>query len=227
VRVASYNIRKAVGLDWRRDPERIVDVLAEIDADIVVLQEADKRIGGRQGVLPLEQVERDLGLMLCETSVRTLSHGWHGNAIFARRALADHTTKRIDVPSIEPRGAVAAHFHQPNLEVLGVHLGLTAGTRQLQMATLNDVLKTTTHPVLIAGDFNEWNRKLLQFPNAASIVIPGLSFHAARPVSALDLFVMNNGLRAISSRVHYSDLARRASDHLPVVVELEITGDNQ
>jgi len=226
VRVASYNIRKAVGLDWRRDPERIVDVLAEIDADVVVLQEADKRIGGRQGVLPLEQVERDLGMILCETSVRPLSHGWHGNAIFAKRALSDYTTDRIDVPSIEPRGAVAAHFHKPNVEVLGVHLGLTAGTRQLQMATLNDVLKTRKHPVLIAGDFNEWNRKLLQFPNAASIVFPGLSFHAARPVSALDLFVMTKGLRAISSRVHFSELARRASDHLPIVIDLEITGDN-
>ena len=54
MRIASYNIRKAVGLDWRRDPDRIVDVLAEIDADVVVLQEADRRIGARAGVLPLD-----------------------------------------------------------------------------------------------------------------------------------------------------------------------------
>ncbi|MEL7014297.1 MAG: endonuclease/exonuclease/phosphatase family protein, partial [Pseudomonadota bacterium] len=49
MRVTSYNIRKAVGLDWRRDAGRIVDVLGEIDADVVVLQEADKRLGARAG----------------------------------------------------------------------------------------------------------------------------------------------------------------------------------
>ena len=56
MRIASYNIRKAVGLDWRRNPGRIVDVLAEIDADVVVLQEADKRVGARAGVLPVRFV---------------------------------------------------------------------------------------------------------------------------------------------------------------------------
>lgn len=53
IRVASYNIRKAVGLDWRRDTHRIADVLAEVDADVIALQEADKRLGARAGVLPL------------------------------------------------------------------------------------------------------------------------------------------------------------------------------
>ena len=221
MRVASYNIRKAVGLDWRRDSERIVDVLGEIDADVVVLQEADKRIGGRQGVLPLERLEHELGLELCDLATRALSHGWHGNAIFAKQSLAEQTTERIDVPSVEPRGAVAVHFHEPNIEVVGVHLGLTAGMRRRQMATLNDVLEKRSHPVLIAGDFNEWNKKLLRFPSAETIVMPGLSFHAARPISALDLFVLSKGLRATSSRVHTSQLARRASDHLPIVIELE------
>jgi endonuclease/exonuclease/phosphatase family metal-dependent hydrolase len=47
VTVASYNMRKAIGLDRRRDPHRVLDVLHEIDADVVALQEADKRFGGR------------------------------------------------------------------------------------------------------------------------------------------------------------------------------------
>ena len=226
MRVTSYNIRKAVGLDWRRDPDRIIDVLAEIDADVVVLQEADKRIGGRQGVLSLHRLESELGLLLCEVATRPLSHGWHGNAMFAKLALSDQSTARIEVPSIEPRGAISVHFHKPNIEVIGVHLGLTSGVRQRQMRALNDVLADRQHAVLIAGDFNEWNRKLIEFPDAQSIVVPGLSFHAARPVSALDLFVLTKGLRVAASRVHSSQLARRASDHLPVVVDLNITGES-
>lgn len=55
-RIASYNIRRAIGLDWRRDGARIVHGLAEIGADIVVLQEADKRLGARPGVLPMEML---------------------------------------------------------------------------------------------------------------------------------------------------------------------------
>ncbi len=46
-RVATYNIRKAIGTDRRRSPERILDVLAELDADVVALQEADRRFGPR------------------------------------------------------------------------------------------------------------------------------------------------------------------------------------
>ena len=47
ITVASYNVRKAIGTDRRRNPQRVLDVLHEIDADVVALQEADKRFGGR------------------------------------------------------------------------------------------------------------------------------------------------------------------------------------
>src|SRR5947199_395131 len=55
--VASYNMRKAIGLDRRRDPQRILDVLHQIDADVVALQEADKRFGGRGSAVPHELID--------------------------------------------------------------------------------------------------------------------------------------------------------------------------
>ena len=58
ITVASYNMRKAIGADRRRRPESILDVLAEVDADIVALQEADRRFGSRQSALPLEMLAR-------------------------------------------------------------------------------------------------------------------------------------------------------------------------
>jgi endonuclease/exonuclease/phosphatase family metal-dependent hydrolase len=225
VRVASYNIRKAVGLDWRRDPERIVEVLAEIGADAVVLQEADRRVGAREGVLPLDLLETDLGLVPCDVSMRPLSHGWHGNAIFVKSHLADHAAQRIDLPWVEPRGAVSALLHGPGLEIVGVHLGLTPGMRRRQMLALDAVLGARAHPVLLAGDFNEWNGKRLVFNSASTVVMPGPSFHAARPTASLDGFVLGEGLRARSSHVHHSVQASRASDHLPVVIDLDLVGD--
>ncbi|WP_375248357.1 endonuclease/exonuclease/phosphatase family protein, partial [Sphingomonas sp.] len=51
LKVASYNMRKAIGTDRRRNPERVLQVLREVDADIVALQEADRRFGARAAVL--------------------------------------------------------------------------------------------------------------------------------------------------------------------------------
>lgn len=223
MRVASYNIRKAVGLDWRRDPDRIVDVLGEIDADVVVLQEADKRMGSRAGVLPLDRLETELGLTPSDVSVRPLSHGWHGNAIFLKPHLLNHVSRRIDLPSTEPRGAVSVRLSDPQLEIIGVHLGLTPGMRRKQMGALENTLHSQGNPVLLAGDFNEWNAGRVTLVAPAVVVSPGPSFHAARPTSMLDRFVLSPGLRAVSSHVHQSALSRRASDHLPVVVDLAFT----
>ncbi|MCV3270706.1 endonuclease/exonuclease/phosphatase family protein [Roseobacter sinensis] len=221
MRIASYNIRKAVGLDWRRDPERIADVLAEIDADVVVLQEADKRTGTREGVLPLDRLEGELGYVLADVSARPLSHGWHGNAILMRERFAVRETSRIDIPSLEPRGAVAVRVGPPDLEVVGVHLGLTRAIRRKQMTALQAYLDRCDHPVIIAGDFNEWNGDKMEFNAGTQVVSPGPSFHAARPVTALDRFVLAGALEPVAAHVHRSDLARRASDHLPIVVDVQ------
>lgn len=223
MRVASYNIRKAVGLDWRRDPHRIVDVLAEIDADVVVLQEADKRIGGRNGVLPLDRLETELGLTCADVSIRPLSHGWHGNAILVKTRFTDHTARCIDLPSIEPRGAVSVRLHDPQIEIIGVHLGLTTGMRHKQILALQHEMHRQDHPVLLAGDFNEWNAKRIAFKEPASVVSPGPSFHSARAKISLDRFVLSSGLHMVSSHVHHSALSRRSSDHLPIVIDLKLT----
>src|SRR4051794_4950779 len=57
ITVASYNMRKAIGTDRRRNPQRVLDVLHEIDADVVALQEADKRFGGRASAVPHELID--------------------------------------------------------------------------------------------------------------------------------------------------------------------------
>ncbi|MEQ8307233.1 MAG: endonuclease/exonuclease/phosphatase family protein [Hoeflea sp.] len=223
MRIASYNIRKAVGLDWRRDADRIVDVLCEIDADIVVLQEADRRVGTRGGVLPLDRLETELGYIMTDVSLRPLSHGWHGNAILVRSSFTDFVPGRIELPVMEPRGAISVELKKPHLEVIGVHLGLTPGMRRKQLLTLRKVLEERHHPVLLAGDFNERNSKRLPFDPPATIVSPGLTFHASGPTAALDRFVLGPGLRAVSAHVHHSSLAKRASDHLPIVIEIAFT----
>lgn len=153
MRLASYNIRKAVGLDWRRDPDRVLSVIRELDADIVVLQEADKRTGRRSGVLPTVGLQQ-AGYKIAEVSMRPDSHGWHGNVILHRDGLNLIESGRIELPCVEPRGAVRARFGA--LEVVGVHLALTRGTRAKQIRALKNHAERHRGPLIIAGDFNEW-----------------------------------------------------------------------
>jgi len=225
VRIASYNIRKAVGLDWRRDADRIARVLEEIDADVVILQEADKRLGTRAGVLEVDALYARLGYRVVDLSVRPASHGWHGNLILYRdRSLVLTDSTRIILPSFEPRGAVSAVFGTPGIEVIGVHLALARRVRAQQLAALGRHLAAADHPVLIAGDFNAWRTD----PGIAGIlghncrmILPGNSFHASRPTAPLDRFVLKGDLREAAAHVHASDLAARASDHLPIVLDIE------
>ncbi|MDP3896655.1 MAG: EEP domain-containing protein, partial [Mesorhizobium sp.] len=103
--IASYNIHKCVGTDRRFDPKRIVDVVCELDADLVALQEADERFGNRQGLLDLQALKERANLVPVDLKSNLRSHGWHGNVILAR----DGTVRDVNcmtLPGLEPRGAL-------------------------------------------------------------------------------------------------------------------------
>ncbi|MCA3538116.1 MAG: EEP domain-containing protein, partial [Rhodobacter sp.] len=85
--VASYNIHKGVGADRRRDLMRTAAVISEIGADIVALQEADTRFGNRRGLLDLDHLRADQGLVPVPVEGSGAAHGWHGNLILVRDAL--------------------------------------------------------------------------------------------------------------------------------------------
>ncbi|QYX58696.1 endonuclease/exonuclease/phosphatase family protein [Roseovarius sp. SCSIO 43702] len=226
MRIASYNIRKAVGLDWRRDPGRILDVLAEIDADVVALQEADKRLAPRPGVLPIDRLRDELGYDFADLAPNDQSHGWHGNALLYRKGLLRPAhTRRLILPAFEPRGAVAVGFDAPRFDLLGVHLGLTAGTRARQLKALRADMADQDHPVIVAGDFNMWRGAdsfEAVFGPDLTLLEPGPSFHAARPTACLDRFILSHPDLPHSVHVHHSPRAARASDHLPIVLDIDL-----
>lgn len=103
---ASYNIRKAVGLDQRRDPGRILAILREIDADVVALQEADMRFGSRSSVLPLSAILDSSPYQAIPFGKRPDSIGWHGNALLVRRGIPVLHAEPLHLPRLEPRGAM-------------------------------------------------------------------------------------------------------------------------
>ena len=104
---ASYNIHKCVGVDRRFDPGRVAAVIAEIGADVIALQEADRRFGDRAGLLDLAAIERDAGLVPVPVTNGHSGHGWHGNLVLVREG-AVRGLRQIRLPGLEPRGALVA-----------------------------------------------------------------------------------------------------------------------
>lgn len=229
LRLCSYNVRKAVGLDWRRRPDRCLAALAAIGPDIAVLQEADRRLDPRPAAIPSALIEAETDLVPLHVAANDVSLGWHGNAVLVRRHVDCGAVRRIVLPGIEPRGAVLVELRAGDLRLalVAVHLGLRRACRRLQLATILRHLEEAEGLPLIAGDFNEWRdgRVHLQVPPAYDVIAPGKSFHASHPVAKLDRFALGPGLRATASGVERGAAARTASDHLPIWIHVEAVGD--
>src|SRR5205823_8095277 len=154
-------MHKAVGLDGKRDPHRVLKVLQEIDADVVALQEADKRVGGRASTVPhalidshgmytpvhfgmkhkrvFDKARRHTDRLL---KLDTRNIGWHGNAILVKRHVDVLDCAAIDLPTPEPRGAVIAELliGDTSLRVVGMHLDLSGLWRKRQMRAILDAI---------------------------------------------------------------------------------------
>ena len=141
LRVATYNIRKCVGLDWRRRPDRILAVLAELRADVVTLQEADRRFGTRTSTLPAEAL-LEAGWRPAPVAPHRDGLGWRGNAILLGARVMLETSEAIHLPALEPRGGAMADLATPwgRLRVIGVHLGLTFQHRTHQAVRIVEMV---------------------------------------------------------------------------------------
>jgi endonuclease/exonuclease/phosphatase family metal-dependent hydrolase len=227
IRVASYNMRKAIGTDRRRRPERTIEVLNELDADVIALQEADRRFGSRASAIPVALLEAHSDYKAVELDIRAGSIGWHGNALLVRKEIEVLEHHLFDLPSLEPRGAVLADVMVDGtpLRCVGMHLDLSGlWRRQQARAILDHLAEREGKPsVVLMGDLNEWSSRggcLREFAADHDFAPCGLSFHARRPIASLDRIMISRDLKVVDSGVHKTACSRRASDHLPIWADL-------
>jgi endonuclease/exonuclease/phosphatase family metal-dependent hydrolase len=221
---ASYNVHRCIGVDKRFDPGRIAAVIEELDADIVALQEADRRFGHRAGLLELGDVERRTGLALVHVSPVPGGHGWRGNALLVRGGHATQV-RRLSLPGAEPRGALIVDLAMPQgpLRVAAAHLGLLRRHRAMQAAAILSALEgLAPMPTLLLGDLNEWrsgtHSSLARLePLFGPFLHPQQpSFPSRLPFLALDQIMGHPHGLVMPPQVHDTPLARMASDHLPL-----------
>lgn len=227
IKLASYNIRKGVGTDRVRNPLRILKVLQEVDADIVALQEADRRFGTRASVLPQVLLDHHSDYEAVPLDVQADSMGWHGNAILVRKGMKVLAHDIIHIPCFEPRGVVTATIATSTgpLTVFGMHLDLSGLWRARQARAIAGLAEAAraAGPTVLMGDLNEWRERagcFREFGRHFRILDCGPSFHSRRPVGRLDRIMHCEGLMLAACGVHHTPLAATASDHLPVWAEL-------
>ncbi len=249
ITVASYNMRKAIGTDRRRDPQRVLQVLKEVHADVVALQEADKRVGGRGSTVPHELIDSHgmykpvhLGVRHKRVfdkarrhadrllKVNTRNIGWHGNALLVKHDVGILDWAILQLPTLEPRGAVMAELlvdgDRP-FRVVGMHLDLSGLWRRRQMRAIFDAVadRPQKMPTILMGDTNEWRIAggcLKELPPEFRMAPTGPSFHSRHPLASLDRIIVDGDLRIDAAGVHMSPAARRASDHLPIWARLTL-----
>ncbi len=213
LRVASYNVHGCVGTDSRRDPARVAEVIEELGCDTIGLQEA-------YGVA---EIAKRLGMEV----VAGPDHRWHdrhvGNALLTRRRLLAVRHHDFGLPRREPRTAIDVDLEVGGrpLRAIVTHLGVPPRERRYQVKKLLSLVKQTPlgERVLVLGDINEWlplGRPLRWLHALLGHSPAERSFPSRWPLFALDRVWVRPRHALLAFSVHRSELARRASDHLPV-----------
>jgi endonuclease/exonuclease/phosphatase family metal-dependent hydrolase len=229
LRIASWNLHKCVGTDGRFDPHRSISVIAELGADLVALQEADRRFGRRIGLLDTKLLEKEAGLVPLPVSDLPDGLGWHGNAILVRPGTRARL-RRLALPGAEPRGAVVADLDlaEGPLRVVAAHFGLLPRCRRRQSAAILAALaEAEPMPTVLCGDLNEWKpgeRSSLHAlsPLFGPVVSGPASFPTRLPLLALDRILAWPQTLVSDVEAHDSPKARIASDHLPLTARLHM-----
>ena len=229
MRVATYNVHGCIGTDGRHDPDRVADVITELDADVVALQEftypASVAIETRTPVVltTLDRYECALG-----PTRRTATRHCFGNALLTRHPILEVHRLDLSMERREPRGALAATLDVGGtpLHVLAAHLGLRIHERRFQVRQILEYLDSVEHTFFVVlGDFNDWlpgrsvvhvlDRRLGRPPRPAS-------FPVSWPLVPLDRIWVSPQRALRRTFAHASPMAKRASDHLPVVAEISL-----
>ena len=232
VRIATYNIHRCRGMDRRVVPGRIIEVLREIDADVVALQEV---IGaGPVGAGQAEEIGAALGMGWVMNCVRTLRHHQFGNVVLSRYPIVHHSQYDLSWRTCEPRNCQRADLQidGQTLHVYNVHLGTAVLERRYQAGRLASFVhdRRVTGPKVLLGDFNEWMKGLATKTLSALFESVNISQHLKRrrtypglfPVVHLDHIYYDGRVEVLNVEMPRTRKALMASDHLPLVATFRI-----
>jgi endonuclease/exonuclease/phosphatase family metal-dependent hydrolase len=234
LRLVTYNIHKGIGgIDRLYRLERVIEALRHCEPDVVLLQEVDEGVprSHRDRQIELLSTALELPHQAYQPNVK-LKEGHYGNAILSRFPLADVHDLELSIPLKKRRRALVAHCrvkgesHSRTLLLFNVHLGLAGFERTMQLRRIlaSEALQHTRRNtgVVVAGDYNDvWGtlgRRLLEPAGFQAACQRRRTFPAVLPMRPLDRVYYRGLLELDHSFASRTEIARQASDHLPLVV---------
>lgn len=246
LRVLTYNIHKAIGVDGAFRLDRIIAVLEHHDADVVMLQEVDRGVPRSDHLDLASELRKALRYDYGASGMNVfLKKGRYGNATLTRYPIGRQRNIDLTLSWRKRRGAQHTTVTLPNggvpltVDLFNVHLGLSALERREQVRRLLEASDMTRldgrHACIVAGDMNDWRGALRRqrFATAgftcATNRRPGSrwaikTFPSFAPAGGLDKIFYKGPLRLLHVHRSRLGLARVASDHLPVIAEFEALG---
>lgn len=229
LRVASYNVHSFVGTDSQRSVFRVAAVIAALEADIVGLQEVDIADGEEDAEHRLRALLRPVPhVHVAYAAVRPSGFGSFGNAVLSRYPIMGRHVVDLSFPHRERRAALELEIDVGwacPLRVVATHLGLGPHERRTQVQQLLNHLRSEQDvPTVLLGDFNEWflyGRPLRRIHARFGRGPAAATFPSRFPVFALDRIWVHPATALRGCRAFSSPTARIASDHLPIMAEIE------
>ncbi len=237
LRVATYNIHKCVGLDRLKRPERVVEILREIDSDISGLQEVVSIPGRKVEMDQARYIADALSMEYRMGTARTMGGGVYGNVLLSRFPFLSARTFDLSHPGREERGCLCVDLEVAKdgiLHVYNAHLGTAFVERRHQakniMRELTSNLEQQDGARILLGDFNDWTRsvptRLFSTHFSGEDILRRLerkrTYPGILPLLHLDHIYYDAGLVLRNAILHRSMTALIASDHLPLVADFQL-----
>jgi endonuclease/exonuclease/phosphatase family metal-dependent hydrolase len=234
IRIATYNIHKCRGLDGLTRPQRIIEVLRLVKADVLALQEvlgAGRGHGGH-----IEEIGAALGMGWVMASTREHRGYLYGNVVMSRFPIEHHAQYDLTWRRNESRCALRADLRVgPHLlHIFNVHLGTALLERRYQSERLSIFVndRRVVGPKIVLGDFNEWMKgettrmlnKSMQSVDLSGITRRRRTYPGVFPVLHLDHIYYDGPLEVVAVELPRTRLTLVASDHLPLVADVRLAG---
>jgi len=227
----TYNIHSGIGRDKKQDYKRIGQFLASSGADVVLLQEMDTRPPERDTAQDVRDICAENTFKLIPSPAIREADGWYGNAILTRFDVLSNDTVDVSQSGRQPRNVqiVELKTEKTPLTVVNTHKGLKKLERRSQFSLLHEHLsqrlKEKQTPLVLAGDFNEWQFFSKAFKGLNSLLFQqkvGATFPSHFPVFSLDRVWVTDDIKVKACRTLKNAKTRVYSDHLPVLIDIEL-----
>ncbi len=230
----TYNVHGFIGTDRVYDPERAARVIELSGAEIVALQEVDFGRGASAEPAAVERLAERVGMNCHFTFARHGKYGHFGNAVLSRHELQLVAEGPLPSRRDETRAVQLLRVSAPawQFHLINTHLSVRAGERKAQALALLGVewfaRAGSQIPLVVCGDFNasQFSAVYRKLCSSLNDVQRGRDRRLATwpsrfPFWCIDHIFVSPSISVSSCTVVAQPLAKRASDHLPLLAVLD------